>query len=71
MNIIQDFIPASNGNRPGYALNPTYITIHETANTSAGANAAMHARYVKKTLLLQSVGILLLMMAKQSISTCH
>ncbi|WP_437183302.1 N-acetylmuramoyl-L-alanine amidase [Shouchella miscanthi] len=47
MNIIQDFIPASNGNRPGYALNPTYITIHETANTSAGANAAMHARYVK------------------------
>ncbi len=47
MNIIQDFIPASNGNRPGYALTPTYITIHETANTSAGADAAMHARYVK------------------------
>ncbi len=47
MNIIQDFIPASNGNRPGYNLNPIYITIHETANTSAGADAEMHARYVK------------------------
>ena len=47
MNIIQDFIPMSNSNRPGTSLNPTYITVHETANTNHGANAEMHARYVK------------------------
>ncbi len=47
MNIIQDLIPVSNGNRPRHALTPTFITIHETANTSLGANAEMHARYVK------------------------
>lgn len=44
--IIQAFIPKSNENRPGYWMNPEYITIHETANTSYGANAEMHARFV-------------------------
>jgi len=47
LKIVQDFIPTSNINRPQYTLVPIYITIHETANTSDGANAAMHARYVK------------------------
>lgn len=47
LQIIQDFIPKGNGNRPGYAMKPEYITIHNTANTSKGANALMHARYVK------------------------
>ncbi|WP_099302807.1 N-acetylmuramoyl-L-alanine amidase [Bacillus sp. Marseille-P3800] len=47
MELKQDFIPTSNSNRPQTALRPTLITIHETANTSAGANADMHARYVK------------------------
>ncbi|MCY8515897.1 N-acetylmuramoyl-L-alanine amidase [Bacillus atrophaeus] len=45
--IIQDIIPKGNNNRPGYSMNPTYITVHNTANTAAGANAKMHARYVK------------------------
>ncbi|WP_078392611.1 N-acetylmuramoyl-L-alanine amidase [Shouchella patagoniensis] len=47
MDIKQDFIPVTNNNRPGYAMTPEYITIHETANRSAGADAAMHAHYVK------------------------
>ncbi|WP_054708696.1 N-acetylmuramoyl-L-alanine amidase [Bacillus sp. JCM 19041] len=47
MDIKQDFIPVTNNNRPEYAMIPEYITIHETANRSVGADAAMHARYVK------------------------
>lgn len=47
MNIQQDFIPSTNSNRPGTPLVPTHITVHETANTSSGADAASHARYVK------------------------
>lgn len=32
--------------RPGYAMKPLYITIHDTANKSKGAGAEMHNRYV-------------------------
>jgi len=32
--------------RPGYAMKPEYITIHQTGNTAAGADAAMHNKYV-------------------------
>ncbi|WHY76976.1 N-acetylmuramoyl-L-alanine amidase [Neobacillus sp. WH10] len=45
MNIIQRLIPASNTRtRPGLKLVPKYITIHETDNTSRGADAEAHAR---------------------------
>ncbi|MEC0935400.1 N-acetylmuramoyl-L-alanine amidase [Bacillus atrophaeus] len=47
VKIIQDFIPEGHHNRPGYAMNPSYITVHNTSNTAAGANAKMHARYEK------------------------
>jgi N-acetylmuramoyl-L-alanine amidase CwlA len=47
LNIIQDFIPAGNSNRPGTRIAPTKITIHNTDNTSRGANAAAHAKYQK------------------------
>ena len=47
MQIIQDFIPIGGKNRPGYQMSPEYITIHNTANADKGANAEMHARYVK------------------------
>lgn len=50
MQIKQDFIPKNRSNRPGNPMNPTYITIHNTANTARGANAQMHARYVKNPL---------------------
>jgi N-acetylmuramoyl-L-alanine amidase CwlA len=45
MNIIQRLIPKKFENtRPGTALNPTYITIHETDNPVNKANAEAHAR---------------------------
>lgn len=43
-------IPKTNRNRPGLKLvggKPEYITIHETANTAAGANAEMHRKFVR------------------------
>ena len=33
--------------RPGYALKPTYITIHNTANTNSGAGAENHGKYLQ------------------------
>ena len=33
--------------RPGLALSPKYITIHNTANTSRGAGAQSHAAYLR------------------------
>ncbi len=45
--IIIDLIPTTNGNRPGYKMEPEYITIHDTGNANKGANALMHAKYVK------------------------
>jgi N-acetylmuramoyl-L-alanine amidase len=45
VEIKQRWIPTSNKNvRPGIKRKPTYITIHETDNTSVGANAVAHAR---------------------------
>ncbi|MFS0785019.1 N-acetylmuramoyl-L-alanine amidase [Shouchella sp. 1P09AA] len=49
MKLEKEFIPLSNSNRPGTIINPSYITIHETANISTGANAKMHASYLKGT----------------------
>lgn len=47
MNIIQNIIPKhQKKQRPGYNMKPRYITVHETANTSKGANAEMHSRYL-------------------------
>ncbi|MFD1064730.1 N-acetylmuramoyl-L-alanine amidase [Oceanobacillus locisalsi] len=47
IDIKQDIIPVSNSNRPQTSLNPSHITVHETANVSIGADAEMHASYVK------------------------
>lgn len=47
LNIIQDFIPKGRANRPGKS-NPTkYVTLHDTGNTSNGAGAKNHAKYLK------------------------
>lgn len=45
--IKKDFIPVGNSNRPGTIIIPTHITIHNTANKQPGADALMHAKYVK------------------------
>jgi hypothetical protein len=47
LNLVQDFIPLGNSNRPGTRLVPRLITIHNTDNDSPGANAAAHAKYQK------------------------
>ncbi|UXR28858.1 endolysin [Bacillus phage Nachito] len=39
-------IPASNSNRPQISMNPTWLTIHETDNTSAGADAQAHSNFI-------------------------
>jgi N-acetylmuramoyl-L-alanine amidase len=45
MQIKQKLIPTRyKDTRPGIAMNPVYITIHETDNTSAGADAEAHAK---------------------------
>jgi N-acetylmuramoyl-L-alanine amidase len=45
---IKDFIPVGRNNRPGIKLKgPLFITIHDTANTDKGADALMHAKYLK------------------------
>lgn len=47
LNLELDYIPESNSNRPGTKIIPKFITIHNTDNTSRGADARAHARYVK------------------------
>jgi len=47
LNIIKDFIPIGQRNRPGRVNPMLYVTIHETANTKKGANARAHANYLK------------------------
>jgi N-acetylmuramoyl-L-alanine amidase CwlA len=47
LNLVQDFIPAGNSNRPAKKLAATSITIHNTDNDGVGANAAAHAKYQK------------------------
>lgn len=44
--ITNRYIPFANRNRPGTPMRPTYITVHNTANTDTGADAEMHARYL-------------------------
>ena len=46
LNITQIFIPAGATNRPGRVNNMLYVTIHETDNTTAGANARGHAAWL-------------------------
>lgn len=45
MEIKQKLIPkAYTKTRPGIKIKPSYITVHETGNTSKGANALAHAK---------------------------
>src|SRR5262245_16989455 len=47
LNLVQDYLPVGNSNRPGKRIQATTITIHNTDNSSPGANAAAHAKYMK------------------------
>lgn len=47
VKIIEKFAYKDTKPRPGLALKPKYITIHNTANTKKGANAAAHANLLR------------------------
>jgi N-acetylmuramoyl-L-alanine amidase len=47
LTIEVDMIPRGSSNRTGAPLVPKFVTIHNTANPSRGADALMHARYLK------------------------
>ena len=49
ITIQQNMIPAGRRNRPGGRNPDAYITIHETGNSSAGADAAAHGKYLAST----------------------
>lgn len=45
--VIVDIVKKGNVEiRPGYAMNPRAITVHNTGNPGRGANAEMHNRYI-------------------------
>ena len=46
ITIRRNIIPAGRRNRPGGKNPDTYITIHETGNTSDGADAEAHGKYL-------------------------
>ena len=46
ITIQRDIIPAGRRNRPGGRNPDAYITIHETGNTDAGADAEAHGKYL-------------------------
>ena len=46
VKIYKQLLPQSAKNVPGRTMTPRYITIHNTANTSKGANAKSHANYM-------------------------
>lgn len=46
ITIQKNIIPAGRHNRPGGRNPDVYITIHETGNTDAGADAEAHGRYL-------------------------
>src|SRR5690625_437143 len=57
VEIEKDFVSGSQKKqRPGGAMSPKYITVHNTANTSAGADAKMHARYLHNGASGRTVG---------------
>lgn len=46
VKIHKQLLPQKAKNVPGRTMTPRYITIHNTANTSKGANAKAHANYM-------------------------
>lgn len=47
LSIEVDLISPEASNRPGRRLIPTHVTLHNTDNSSPGADARAHGRYVK------------------------
>src|SRR5690625_1967049 len=46
VQIRRAILPQNASNVPGRTMTPLYITVHNTANASSGANAEMHKNYL-------------------------
>lgn len=55
MKIIQNIIPKNRDNRPGFFMQPLYITIHDTANPNATAIA--HGNYLAKNSIAEKLPV--------------
>ena len=49
LNLSEELIPSGKRNRPGTKIKPAFITIHNTDNVKAGADATAHSSFVRKT----------------------
>jgi len=49
LNIEVELIEEGRPNRPGVSITPSKITIHNTSNSNAGADARAHSKWVRKT----------------------
>lgn len=49
LEVTEDLLPADHPFRPGSPMTVKYITIHDTAGNGAGADAAMHSRFIHST----------------------
>jgi hypothetical protein len=49
LNLISELIPPGHHNRPGTKIRPVYVTIHNTDNSSRGANAHAHSKFIRET----------------------
>jgi len=47
MKTVEMYAPIGSNCRPGYTLIPQYITIHNTANRSKGADGIAHGKYLR------------------------
>lgn len=47
LDILVDLLPPDLPNVPGRPMIPTHVTIHNTGNPKAGADALAHARYLR------------------------
>ena len=47
VNIIDEYMPRGRPNRPGTEMVAKYITIHDTGNSNAGADARNHSHWVR------------------------
>jgi N-acetylmuramoyl-L-alanine amidase len=56
MHFVQELIGLDRPNRSRSKITPKFITIHNTGNTSAGANAQAHSRFVRSTGYYDSEG---------------
>lgn len=49
LNLITELIAVGRRNRPGTVIRPTHVTIHNTDNDDAGADARAHSGFVRNT----------------------